>query len=345
MLGITVSAISRISHIYPPMAPLYTLDFAGTLLLLLCLLLLFRTREDYPEIQARYFIISSILLIVSLLLLYGGFALQKFVLDTMITLGVASSSSTFWGAAIMIITALILLPVARFLPLHGLMDQHRRNALISALITSMIASIFLAILIIDAISNLTYSLDILASRTPYDTNGAIANIQATIFAEDVFLIFLIVGDTPFALVYLLAHRYGLGGNLGVIDDVFFIYRDGRLIYHGTRRMDPAEVDPDILASMLTAVSDFVKDSFSSRLSGSLESMKIGDYNVLLVGGKYTTLAVTSLGVPLRPLREYISATLRQIEKRYEHQLRDWNGVHTELKECITEIKQKFRSTG
>jgi len=45
----------------------------------------------------------------------------------------------------------------------------------------------------------------------------------------------------------------------MIEDVFLMYRDGRLIAHNTRRLRP-DVDGDILSGMLTAVTAFVKDS-------------------------------------------------------------------------------------
>ncbi|MEW5761302.1 MAG: hypothetical protein AB1779_11120, partial [Candidatus Thermoplasmatota archaeon] len=44
-----------------------------------------------------------------------------------------------------------------------------------------------------------------------------------------------------------------------VEDVFLIYKDGRLIQHTTRRIK-ADMDEEILTSMLTAVQTFIKDS-------------------------------------------------------------------------------------
>ena len=59
----------------------------------------------------------------------------------------------------------------------------------------------------------------------------------------------------------------------IIDEVFLMYRDGRLIKHFTRRLKP-DVDQDILSGMLTAVQEFVKDTFRGE-EGELDQMKFG----------------------------------------------------------------------
>ena len=44
-----------------------------------------------------------------------------------------------------------------------------------------------------------------------------------------------------------------------VEDVFLMYNDGRLIQHATRRIK-ADMDVDIVTSMLKAVQDFVRES-------------------------------------------------------------------------------------
>ena len=45
-----------------------------------------------------------------------------------------------------------------------------------------------------------------------------------------------------------------------VEDLFLTYRDGRLIQHTTRRLK-ADMDVDIMTSMLSAVQEFIKESF------------------------------------------------------------------------------------
>jgi hypothetical protein len=341
-LGIASSAVSRVSHVAQSLSFLYLLDYIGVALLVSCLLMLFLAREDYPEYHSKYLMLAVILLVSGYVLLYAGMALQNFALTSLRDLGARPGTATFWTGAGMMTVALILVPIARILPLHAMLDRPRRRASMSAFIVSVLSNMFLAMLVISAVLYLTQTLDIIAGKSPYDAQGAISNIQATISAEDIFLVFLIVGDGLFASVYFLAYLYGLGANLGVIEDVFFIYRDGRLIYHGTRRVDATQVDEDILASMLTAVQDFVKDSFSSKLSGSLESMKVGKYDVLLIGGRHSTLAVTSMGVPLRPLKEHLSTILHQVEGAHSTALKSWRGNRENLDACVSDLKGRLK---
>jgi hypothetical protein len=331
-----------VSHVAQSLAPLAWLDYVGLALLVVCLLLLFLAREDYPDYHAKYLVASLVLLIFGYALLYAGLALQGFALASLRDLEVHPDPNLLWSGAVLVVLSLVLVPVARILPLHAMLDRPRRRASISAFLVSVLSNLFLAALVISAVLYLTQSLAIIAGRSPYDKQGAVSTMQAALQAVDVFLVFLIVGDALFATVYALAYAYGLGANLGVIEDVLFIYSDGRLIYHGTRRVDATRIDEDILASMLTAVQDFVRDSFSSRLSGSLESMRVGKYDVLLVGGRYSTVAVTSLDAPLKPLKEHLSKILAQVEDANGAALKNWDGNRGKLDACISDLRDRLK---
>ncbi len=114
----------------------------------------------------------------------------------------------------------------------------------------------------------------------------------------------------------------------IIDEVFLIYRDGRLIKHFTRRIKP-DVDQDILSSMLTAVQDFVKDTFRGE-EGELDQMKFGRFQVLIGRGRYINIAAVIIGEEIEPFRPQIAKTIDDIEADYEVLLRDWEGDVGEL---------------
>jgi len=110
-----------------------------------------------------------------------------------------------------------------------------------------------------------------------------------------------------------------------VDEVFLIYNDGRLIKHVTARPDET-VDKDILASMLTAVQDFVRDSFRNRQEnlGKLEFGK--KTKILIESGKLIYLAVVVAGHDPETLRDDIKKTIMKIEKKYSEKLVDWDGA-------------------
>lgn len=115
----------------------------------------------------------------------------------------------------------------------------------------------------------------------------------------------------------------------IIDEVFLMYRDGRLIKHFTRRIKP-DVDQDILSSMLTAVQEFVKDTFKGE-EGELDQMKFGRFQVMMGRGRYISIAAVLIGEETEPFRPQIARAVDDIEGDYEVLLRDWDGDVGELK--------------
>jgi len=108
-----------------------------------------------------------------------------------------------------------------------------------------------------------------------------------------------------------------------------MYRDGRLIKHYTRRIKP-DVDQDILSGMLTAVQEFVKDTFRGE-DGELDQMNFGRFQVIMGRGRYITVAAVLIGEESEPFRPQIAKVVDDIEGDYEVLLRDWDGDVGELK--------------
>jgi len=106
-----------------------------------------------------------------------------------------------------------------------------------------------------------------------------------------------------------------------IQEMYLIYNDGRMI---TSLMDEeAKVDSDIMSSMLTAINDFVKDSFQT--TGNLGSIDYGENQIILERGKYTILASVVYGEANRDLRSRMSRSLTKIEETFGSNLKSWNG--------------------
>ncbi len=114
----------------------------------------------------------------------------------------------------------------------------------------------------------------------------------------------------------------------IIDEVFLIYKDGRLIKHFTRRIKP-DVDQDILSGMLTAVQDFIRDSFRGE-SGDLNHMQFGRFQILMGNGRFITVAAVLMGDEIEPFRPQIIKAIDQMEADYEIILRDWDGEVEQL---------------
>ena len=109
-----------------------------------------------------------------------------------------------------------------------------------------------------------------------------------------------------------------------IDDVFLLYKDGILIKHETLRLRP-DVDTDILSGMLTAVQQFVKDSFQSEDEGELNEITVGQMHLHIGRGKWLILAARVAGGDVATMNEQITASIKDMEDHHWDQLEDWDG--------------------
>lgn len=78
-----------------------------------------------------------------------------------------------------------------------------------------------------------------------------------------------------------------------IQQLFLLHRSGLLIKHYARHLH-AGLDTDILAAMIVAVQNFVRDSFRAG-AGDLEEMKFGPHKILLIHGRNVILAAVVSG--------------------------------------------------
>jgi hypothetical protein len=114
-----------------------------------------------------------------------------------------------------------------------------------------------------------------------------------------------------------------------VEDIFLIYRDGRLIQHATRRLK-ADMDVDVVTSMLTAVQEFIKESFGKAEGQELGSMEFGDSKIMLQKGKYIVLAAVISGPEAPGFRDELKSAVKNIEGEYGAVLPDWDGTVARL---------------
>jgi hypothetical protein len=125
----------------------------------------------------------------------------------------------------------------------------------------------------------------------------------------------------------------------IIEDIFLTYQNGLLMAHETRKLQE-DVQEDLFTSMLTAVQDFVKDSFYSKSKLDLNRLDFGDNKILIEKGNYVSLAVVIVGQEPSLLPLFMREVIREIEDSYGEVLENWDGVMEEV-EGTNEIIQKL----
>ena len=125
----------------------------------------------------------------------------------------------------------------------------------------------------------------------------------------------------------------------LVEDVFLIHSDGRLIAHHSRKFRE-EIDEDIFSGMLTVVQDFVKDSFKSRTRVGMKRLDFGDSKILIERSPHTFLATVLVGNEPKLLPLYMLQVLKEVEDRYGNVLERWTGLLHQL-EGVDEMIQKL----
>ncbi|MFO7618843.1 MAG: hypothetical protein R6W91_04220 [Thermoplasmata archaeon] len=125
----------------------------------------------------------------------------------------------------------------------------------------------------------------------------------------------------------------------LVEDAFLIHNNGLLISKHTRRIRE-EVDGDLFSAMLTAISQFAKESFNLEEKVALNRLEFGDSQVLIERGAAFFVSVTLRGEESAYMPFFVSEIVREIEEKYGEILESWNGDVKSL-EGIDEIVKKL----
>ena len=126
----------------------------------------------------------------------------------------------------------------------------------------------------------------------------------------------------------------------IVDEVFLMSSGGLLLKHYTRRLRPDQ-DQDIMAGMLTAVQNFIKESFDEA-GGMLNEIRFENYDILISHGKNIVVAaIISTKKPER-LRSQLKTATDEIERTLGDKIANWNGERKDLT-GIDPIMKKFLS--
>jgi hypothetical protein len=110
---------------------------------------------------------------------------------------------------------------------------------------------------------------------------------------------------------------------------FLIYTDGTLV---GSEMEPGEklIDRDLFTATLDVIQNFMRTSFPA-LRGSLQSIRHGDYTLVIERGKWTYLVLVIEGQESDQLRRQMRDLLIEYEHTNRTILGEWRGVPSDAK--------------
>ncbi len=111
----------------------------------------------------------------------------------------------------------------------------------------------------------------------------------------------------------------------VIEHVYLTYAGGTPLVHLSRRL-PSEKDPDLIATMFTAIQNFMDDSFHDMGIGDVRSIEMGKRHHVAFGrGHWVLLYVVYSGRESNHLERRVEKAVQEIEARFAPVLQVWNG--------------------
>ena len=125
---------------------------------------------------------------------------------------------------------------------------------------------------------------------------------------------------PFAQVVLLRTL------LYRVEQVFLIHRETGLLLAQVSAGGGAVEDADMVSGMLTAIRDFVNDSFGSGAgAGGLDAFRVGELTVFVEQGPQALVAAVIRGSPPADLRTVLAEALERIHREQERAFEEFSG--------------------
>lgn len=137
--------------------------------------------------------------------------------------------------------------------------------------------------------------------------------------------------------YLASQTY-----LFQIQQVLLIHRETGMLLNSASISTLNDENSDLVSSMLTAINDFVSDSFSSQTSGEyLDEIKTDNFTLYLRKGPSAYLVAAVTGNISPEAKHKLQTTLESIHSLYSKELKAYHGdnsifdpAHSELSECL-----------
>jgi OOP family OmpA-OmpF porin len=134
-----------------------------------------------------------------------------------------------------------------------------------------------------------------------------------------------------------------------VEQVFLVHaQTGLLLMHVP---DDSAQDADVISGMLTAIGDFVTDSFAPRATGELRVFAIDDLCVMVEAGPRAYLAAVVRGTPPSSLRDRLALVLERVHLEFADALAHYEGdagafAETKplLEECLETVLSTARQT-
>ena len=126
-----------------------------------------------------------------------------------------------------------------------------------------------------------------------------------------------------------------------VEQVFLIHRKSGLLLAHCETDSVVVKDGDLVSGMLTAIQDFVHDSFGGNQGQDLETVQVGDCTLWIQYGPQAILAAVVRGTPPKTLKSILQTALERICAERGAEITEFNGdaapfqsIQKHLRACL-----------
>jgi outer membrane protein OmpA-like peptidoglycan-associated protein len=140
-----------------------------------------------------------------------------------------------------------------------------------------------------------------------------------------------------------------------VEHIFLIHQETGLLLKAVNLDQQSQNDAELISSMLTAINDFVGDSFRLDENGvkeQLQTVSTDSFNLLIKPGPSAIIVAAVTGTPPQAVNEQLQLTLEEVHRLYQQEFNQFNGdnapfehVDSQLNDCLlTEEKSDHASS-
>lgn len=110
-----------------------------------------------------------------------------------------------------------------------------------------------------------------------------------------------------------------------VEQVFLIHKQTGLLLQHLVAPRVTTQDPDLVSAMLTAIQDFIKDSFTVEKAEGLHSLQFGELTIWVEEGPQAVIAAIIRGKPAQEFRVTLQDAIAKIHLRLSSEINTFNG--------------------
>jgi len=134
-----------------------------------------------------------------------------------------------------------------------------------------------------------------------------------------------------------------------VEQVFLIHRETGLLLMHVMAAEVAGQDPDMISGMLTAIQDFVKDSFKTEKGEGLDEFKVGQLKIWVERGPRAVIAAAVRGNAPPEVRTMLAETVENVHMGFGDALASFTGdiapfegTRRYLESCLIQQERESR---